>query len=377
MKSNFFFVFVFSSFTLFSQNRKDLLVKDSLTGEAIDFATITSKGIEQYTNADGKFNTLIGEKICIEKPGYISNCFLVNDNLNVVLLSPKIYNIEEVIIEKYPSILKNAFWNLEKNYSFSPYNEEFDLRVILRKNNEINKLEDISGIYNRKLLFATNKIEYPKENFIFQIFNLRKVGTKENKIDYEFFSLDKLLTSFASVYVDVKNFNFSREETKTKDVSRLTFNSKKQDTKGYYYINNEDFAISEFYIDSKMNNSEYKKKGNIEYRTISYTLNTFFDKNPSVGKYTISSAKLTTIVEIKMPTGNKIQYTCEYNYIGRNSFNNLKINSNVSSQKDIFELRGNYNESLFNSNKNLSLTNEMQNFIDKARNSPKNYEVNK
>ena len=58
MKSNFFFVFVFSSFTLFSQNRKDLLVKDSLTGEAIDFATITSKGIEQYTNADGKFNTL-------------------------------------------------------------------------------------------------------------------------------------------------------------------------------------------------------------------------------------------------------------------------------------------------------------------------------
>ena len=55
--------------------------------------------------------------------------------------------------------------------------------------------------------------------------------------------------------------------------------------------------------------------------------------------------------------------------------NTTEIKNNINLRKDMFDLKGAYNQEYWNNHEILTLTKEMQEFINKVNNSGKNSDV--
>mgnify|MGYP001274447408 CR=1 FL=1 len=197
------------------------------------------------------------------------------------------------------NLIFKTYNKIQENYPHFTHSDKFFLRCILKRNNSIIKIEDLSGKIKRNSIFASREI--PKLNFEFQLLNQRKLGLLHNdkKIeDFKLHNLEDLFMWFSTVFINPNHFEFYEEKLADSSYTKVSFNPlKKFQNKaiGYYIINNKDNSIKEYY--SKTNPSfveeiSFEKKQGFKWRTVDTELSIKYDKYTKNDKYFISNAKL-------------------------------------------------------------------------------------
>lgn len=152
MKKTYFLFFVFYSFLAFSQNIKFI---DSLSGEPVPFVHLFSNDLKKHFISDSLGVTVLNEKIDtlnVRVLGYYDKKIIVRSNLTFVYLSPKIFELKEVVV----SSSKSKFLHHIKPDIFYEFSTKNSISLIKIENSDSIKIKNIG-------LFVKKK---PKGNFI-------------------------------------------------------------------------------------------------------------------------------------------------------------------------------------------------------------------
>ena len=368
-------IFLFSSNFLFGQELSINVLWDKVDNIPISFATI--KGLENYaiSNEDGVFEfKKTDSKITIQSVVYetleIDYKFLkANDT---IFMKPLTYELDEVVISKdglYTQMLKTVL----TDYALEPHKEKFFLRAVIRKNNELYKIVDFSGLIERQALFDTRSKPMPKKNYKVQLDNIRKVGIEDRDIDFRLFSFQEFLTNIIRISFNKDMFNISYESEKEKDSKKITLKPKDKDKtkiQGFYILKNDKtFKEANVVYDNK--DAEFEKLGKSRYRTVFSNWKSNFERNSQTDKLQLNKATLNGKTEVYEESENYV-FDFSYVYYAVPVDNTTEIKNNVNLRKDMFDLKGEYNQEYWKNHEILTLTKEMQEFINKVNESGKN-----
>lgn len=367
MKAKFFLLFFLVLQQSFSQNKLEGMVLDQGTKRPVEYVDIYNDQDYTSTNEEGKFLFLsTGDSLKISILGY-DPIFTTFEMLksDTILLSKKIQNLDEVLINSESNLFTSVQKKLDENYPLEPYKEKFFLRSVLKQNNKIIKLVDFSGKIERKTLFSTKSNPMPKKNYFIEIENLRKAGIKEECIDFTLSSFEELFNNIITIYMSPEIYDFRYIPYDDSRLVKLEFNpnsTKKANSSGYYLVNLDDKAFNEVHI-SNSQNTDYIEKRDLKYRTTNYDVNITFKKDSNVKKYFIDKANMSATVEVVPKNSEKIIYTVSYKLFTFDNFQDFEIGSNISLSKDIFDLKEDYDKSFWESQNYLLLTEEMKEFL--------------
>ena len=245
--------------------------------------------------------------------------------------------------------------------------KNFFLRSVLKKNNKIQEIQDIQGVIRRRTLFYVNNSVDIDENYSFDIQQMRKAGVKDRNIDIETYGLRDLFNKLVAVYLSPEIYDFKDEISEDSLTTKIIFEPKDlniTETSGYYLKNNVDSSFGEVYILNKNPNPTPENKSGIEYQTTNYELRVWFSKDSILGKYHLKKARLSLSLKV---TDTKKVISDYYKSLFFLHAQPIKINesvkNNVAHKKDLFELKGKYNESFWNKQNTLELSHEMIEFI--------------
>ena len=368
-------IFLFSSNFLFGQEFSINVLWDKADNIPISYATI--KGLENYaiSNEDGVFEFQKTErKITIQSVVYetleIDYEFLkANDT---IFMKPLTYELDEVVISKdglYTQMLKTVL----TDYALETHKEKFFLRAVIRKNNELYKIVDFSGIIEKQALFDTKSKPMPKKNYKVQIENIRKVGIEDRDIDFRLFSFEEFLTNIIRIAFNKDEFNITYESTTNRVSKRITLEPKDKEKikmQGFYILN-DDNTFKEADVVYHNKNAEFEKLGKSKYRTVFSNWKSNFERNSQTDKLQLSKATLKGKTEVYEESES---YDFDWNYIYYTIPVNDKteVKNNTNLNKDMFDLKGEYNQEYWKNHEILTLTKEMQEFINKINASGKN-----
>jgi hypothetical protein len=353
--------------TISSQKTFPGIVIDKETLVPLEFVDIYNQENNTSTNEDGRFMfTSKIDSIKFSLLGYNSFSTTFSDiKSDTILLESNAIELKEIILTDENYLYKKLRENIAKNYPLNSYKEKFFLRGIVKRNDTIVRIEDFLGLIERKTLFATREIPMPKKNYSIELLNLRKAGIVEKDVYFKEISFKKLLDLFVTLGLQKELFEFKEINLQDNFSVKLEFSSKKNETfstQGYYLINSEDYAIDEFYLISKKGFPLIEKKY-IQYRTVLHESRIKFKKNKKYNKYYIYKAELDFKVEIQIKGSEKEYYDVSYRYFTSNNFDNFNIKKNVSEHKDLFKINYKYDATYWNSQNQLLLTREMEEFL--------------
>lgn len=369
-----FFILISFYIKINAQNKK--IIWDDQKRTPIEYAIVKSSVNYAISNENGEFNMENLKGILnIQRFGYQnieinSDYFIKNDTIKMM---PYFYQLEEIVVtndDKFKKMVNTIL----TDYALEPHQENFFLRVILKKNDEYYKIIDFSGQLERKTLFDVSSKPMPKNNLAVNINNMRKVGLENRNLDFEMLSFENFLTRIASIYLSPKIYNFENNISHDNSYTKLDVTPKdmqETNTTGYYLINNIDNSFHEVFISNKENNKEFSKKGNIRYRTTSYELKTNFKQNQISNKYQLNMSVFKSNVETILDNEkNNFDITYVYYAVPLNDKSNIKNNINLN--KDMFDLNIKYNPEYWKNHEILPLTNEIQEFINKVNSMGRN-----
>lgn len=334
----------------------------------IEYVDIYNKTDYTSSNEEGKILFVSNnDSLKVGMLGYntISSTFQEQKS-DTILLTKKIQNLDEIVINYDSNLFKSVLSNFEENYPLNPYKERFFLRSVLKRNGEIVQLADFNGKVERKTLFSTKSNPMPKKNYSIEIENLRKAGIKEEDIDFTLSSFEELFQSFISIYMSPEIYNFRYIPYNDSSLAKLEFNPKKESdyhSSGYYIIDLDDKAFNEVRLISS-STAPYTIKRRLKYRTTNYEMNITFRKDPVNEKYVIDKANMTATVEVFPKKSEKILYEVSYKMYTYDNFENLDVKDNISISKDIFRLNADYKEDFWKSQHYLLLTEDMKDFLN-------------
>ena len=378
MKQKHFFIiflsFLINSNFLFSQSTLNVLW-DKDEDKPIAYATI--KGIKNYSvsNEKGVFELeKMDGKITIQSVVYetleIDYNFLKTKD--TIYMQPLTYELDEVLISKeslYTQMLKTVL----TDYTLEPHKEEFFLRAVIRKDSEIYKIIDFSGLVEKQTLFETKTKPMPKRNYKIQIDNIRKVGLDDRDIDILMFSFKDFFTYLIRLSFNKDDFDITYESTTNNDSKRITLEPKDKEKtkfKGYFLLN-RDNTFREADITYLNNNSNYQSKRDIKYRTKQMNWKSNFERNTNTGKLQLHKGKIIAELELIRNDTTEI-YEFTYIYNSKPLDKNIAIKNNINLKKDMFKLKSDYNQKYWENHEILTLTNEMQEFINRVNTMGKN-----
>ena len=368
-------IFLISSNFTFGQETSLNILWDREEDKPIAYATI--KGIENYTisNEDGvfEFQKTTG-KITIQSVVYetLEFDFESLKAKDTIFMKPLTYELDEVVISKdglYTQMLKTVL----TDYALEPHKEKFFLRAVIRKNNELYKIVDFSGLIEKQALFDTRSKPMPKKNYKVQIENIRKVGIENRNIDFSLFSFKEFFTNIIRIVFNREEFDINYETTSNKGSRKIILNPKdsKKSLFNGYYILNEDNTFREADVIYNNKNAEFENVKNSKYRTILSNWKSNFERNPLTDKLQLNKATLKGKTEVYEEEVKDI-FDFNYIYYSIPINNSEKIKNNINLNKDMFDLNGDYNSEYWKNNEILTLTIEMQEFINKVNESGKN-----
>lgn len=371
----FILVFIFGLNFIFGQNYSRNVLWNKTENIPIPYATI--KGLENYSisNENGVFEfQKTTSKITIQSFVYetleIDYTFLKEND--TIFMKPLTYELDEVVISKdglYTKMLKTVL----TDYALEPHKEKFFLRAIIRKNNELYKIVDFSGLIEKQALFDTKSKPMPKNNYKVQIENVRKVGIENKDVDFKLFSFNEFLTNIIRIAFNKDQFNIAYESTSDKDSKKITLEPKDADkikTQGFYILN-DDNTFKEANVIYNNKNAEFENLGKSKYRTVFSNWKSEFERNIQTDKYQLSKAILKGKTEVYEESESYI-FNFSYVYYAEPIDNSTEVKNNVNLSKDMFELKGEYKLEYWKNIEILTLTNEMQEFINKVNTSGKN-----
>lgn len=370
--------FLFFNILCYGQNiLKNIVILDKYNKMPLENVIIFNDKDNSISNEDGYFDFITGiNDIHFSKLSYkdIDTSFGEIKSKDTIFMESKAIDLDEVIVSNGESVIKKAHAAVSKNYILSPYTENFFVRCLLMKNDEIIKLQDISGKVGRETMFETPEIKDNKYNI--EILNMRKTSLNEKSdiVHFEFPSFESLYNMMNSILLkSVNYYNYIEKKSNDKDYWEIDFNQKDiqpngQRVSGYFIIKKADFAIVKFYLDfyDNIEAVPYQEKKGHKFRTTKYIFMVNYMKNPTVGKYYLNSAVFD--MQLEVLGDKKIEKTTHYdfqaNYITVNSFTNETINPNFSIDKEIFKAKFPYSDEFWKSQNQLPLTKDLKNFLN-------------
>lgn len=356
------------------QNQQLSVIVDAETKEPIEFVDVFNAQDNTFTNADGAFFFISAlDSVKAYKVGYEKLETTFQKLKDTVFLMPSTYKLSEVVLTNTKTLWDKVRDSIPKNYLFSPFKERFFLRCLLRKNGEIIRIQDIEGKLSRKTLLYRGGMDASKEDFAFEISNMRKIGIEkdENDVYFTFFSLSELLFETIRLNATGDGFTLTEKEFENENKAKVFFQSDSTlvglNTSGHYIINESDRAIEAFVMKSERDLDNYFKNGPIRSRTIGVEHVANFTKSGKWDKYFITSSKIVYTVEIThtKKTFRDI-YTSEYILKTYDNNGSFPFKENSNKKRDIFKLRHKYDPEFWQTQNRLLLTDEMNSFIKKT-----------
>lgn len=370
--SSLVFLLCFYSQAQTMQTKK--VVVDKETKQPLDKVSIYNKKDNSLTNEEGVFSFVSDiNELNFSLIGYenLKTTFEDLKKADTIFLQSKMIELEEVVVGNEQTIMKKVYAKMRENYIFEPYNENFFLRCVLKRNDEMARLQDIYGKISRKSIFKTKT--QPDNKCEVEILNMRKVGItdKEDFVYFKFESFEKLFDLNALIYLVLDEYELTQEKNVAPDYLKISFlkketNSMGQKTSGYFIINKSDYAIVETYFDFYDNPDKvpFSKDGKVEYRTTRFKRTSNYKKNSTANKYFLSNANADGRVEI--PENGKVKkafYDYSTHFFVTNSFIPEKAKSNLSMDKDIFKVKYPYSEQFWKNQNQLPLTTDLIHFL--------------
>lgn len=353
------------------------VVADKTTKLPLDKVNVYNQKDNSLTNEEGVFSFISeNNEVNFSLIGYenLKMSFAEISKRDTIFLESKTIELEEVVVGAELSIMKKAYTKMKENYILEPYNENFFLRCVLKKNGELARLQDVYGKVSRKSIFKTKT--QPDNKCEVEILNMRKVGISEKAdvVYFKFQSFEKLFDMNALISIELDDFELSQEKNVAAGYFKISFikkqvNEKGQKTSGYFIINKSDYAIVETYFDfyDDGDKGPYQKDGKVEYRTVKFKRTSNYKKNAVSAKYYLNNANSEVTVEIlgndKVP---KASYDYVTNFFVTNSFIAEKANSNLSMDKDIFKVKYPYSEQFWKNQNQLPLTSDLSQFLKRV-----------
>lgn len=347
-------------------------IVDSQTKEPLEYVNISNETDNTITNKDGQFIFLSKEKdINISHIGYetLHTTFEEIEKKDTIFMTANAIVLDEVKINNPTTLLKEVYKNVWKIYPLEPYNEDFFLRCLLKKEDKIVRVQDISGKIWRNTFYPKKSIDEIKYGL--EILNLRKVELSErNKIPYiQFPSYKTLFLWFSAIILKPKEYVFTEVPSNDLQYRKIEFvkNDENKDClpeKGYYLIDKNEKAIKEvaYEIVEYYKNSPYSRGGSSKLKTTGLTLFIMFNKDIQKNKYYIGNAYLKNSFEI-VTDQVKSNYEATYDLVTTNSFTNKIVKKNFPENKDLFKANFSYSEEFWSSQNQLPLTNELKQFL--------------
>lgn len=371
------FLFLLSFYAGAQKMETKKVVADKQTKLPLDKVSVYNQRDNSLTNEEGVFSFVSDiDELNFSLIGYENLKVNFEDlkRADTLFLQSKIIELDEVVIGGEQAILKKVYAKMKENYISEPYNENFFLRCVLKRNDEIARLQDIYGKVSRKGIFKTKT--QPDNKCEVEILNMRKVGIsdKQDFIYFKFQSFEKLFDLNALIFIVADDFELTQEKNIASDYLKISFVKKEanaigQKNSGYFIINKSDYAIVETYFDfyDDPDTVPFQKDGKVEYRTIRFKRTSNYKKNNNVNKYYLSNAKADVRVEIlENDVVKKTYYDYSTLFFVTNSFIGEKAKSNLSMDKDIFKVKYPYSEQFWKYQNQLPLTSDLSSFLKRV-----------
>lgn len=383
-KTYFFFIAVLFFQTVKSQNLKiNGVIADKTTKTALSSVNIFNDLDSSISNSEGSFSFVSTKnEINFSSIGYnsIQTTFDLLKGKDTIFMESKAIVLDEVVINNVEPFIKKVLDNLSNNFSATSFTNDFFLRSVLKKNDEIIKFQDFSGIMNGGRVSKTSENKKSKNGI--EIVNMRKISIRDKKdvVDFKLPTFIEIMKT--DLYTDSKYIDITEENSGDDNYRKLIFTSKNKSIDGqklnaYLIVNKKDYAIIQYFVSfyDDPNNAPYKKtfRGH-QYRTQKYQKTLNFSKNIITNKYYLNNEKLE--VSLELLADKKIEKTTYYelsiDYFVTKSFTNQTVNSNFDTDKEIFKAKFTYAEDFWKTQNQLPLTSELQLFIDKSTLSKEN-----
>ncbi len=370
---------VFFSLNTYSQEVEIIskIIVDSISKKPLEYADIYNHFDFTASNDEGNFRFATNEKfINFRLLGYktLSTTIANIKNIDTIFLSPDLINLNEVLVSNSEPTLKKIFKNLETNVADFPYTEKFFMRIILKRNDEIVKFQDISAKVNRLKTFTNLKDS--EKNIKIELLNMRKTGilSKSRKVEYfKFFSFAEFFYNITAIYAIPEKHNFIDNGLMQKELKKISFEPKNDSLSnsifGYYIFDKNNYRLKEVMTKSSQKyyeSTSYSEKGGFKWKTISRDLIVKFNYDSIHKKEYISYGKLNYKVKVINPELENIIYDVQYDFITTESFLNESIKSDFNPTKDIFKAEFDYNEYFWKNQNQLLLNNELKKFLNRA-----------
>lgn len=362
---------VFSFTTLTAQNQHEGIILDSETKEPIEFVNIYNSIDYTLSNEDGRYNlNSEQDSVIFYRVGYDNFETTFYQLKDTIFLNKSVFELNEVVVTNAKSLWEKVRDSIKNNYRITPYKEKFFLRSILKYNDTISRIQDLHAKLKRKTLLYHKDLKLDKKDFEVEILNMRKVGqiTDRNKVYFKYPSLFDLLSSFVRLNASGDNFVLTEKTFENSEKIKLEFKGKPNTTaspiSGFYIINTSNNAFEEFHVHHKYDNPKFNEKRWLRYRTLEYELSVIFEKNLIENKYFIRTAKSHEIVEATDADHSfNEKYDMSFIFSSYDNFKDFPVSKNTNVTKDLFKLKHAYDANYWQSQNQLLLTKEMEDFI--------------
>lgn len=372
-----------------SQNLKiNAILADKATKTVISSVNIFNDLDSSISNSEGAFSFISSKnEINFSSIGYnsIQTTFDKLKGKDTIFMESKAIVLDEVVVNNVEPFIKKVLDNLTNNFSTTSYTNDFFLRSVIKKNEEIVKFQDFSGIMNGPIISkkSENKQHKKVTKKGIEILNMRKISIHEKKdiSDFTLPSFDEIVST--PIFLDSAYIDITEEKITDNNYRKILFNSKNknidgQKLYGYLIANKKDYAITQYFVSfyDEPDNGSYKKTffARHKYRTTKYQKTINFSKNTITGKYYLNNEKL--VAQLEILADKKIAKTFYYDlvidYFVTKSFTNETVNSNFATDIDIFKAKFTYSEDFWKTQNQLPLTSEIQLFINKATQNKEN-----
>ncbi|MFS4494778.1 hypothetical protein [Maribacter sp. 2308TA10-17] len=365
--------FSFSVTLCFAQNQFKGLLLDSQTKEPIEFVNVYNGKDYTISNEDGRYEfSTSRDSVVFYLIGYDKLKTTFEQLQDTILLTKSVFELNEVVVTNGKTLYQKVKDSIRKNYKLEPYKEKFLIRALAKKDNEIWRIQDLQGKLKRNTLFYLKNMEQTKKDYTIELTNMRKLGavTDENNAYLKFPSFQQILNELVTMNIEESEFDIEESFFENGSKIKLTFKSRPEEKvkniSGYYVIDAKTYAIQTYHLKSVPKNNPFKKNKFLKYRTSFYDVTVYFKKSIEKDAYFISSAKSIYKVET---TDEEKSFNLVYELTSilttSDNFGDFKVKKNVSATRDLFKLKYPYNAEYWNSQNQLLLTEEMQEFIQK------------
>lgn len=356
---------------VYSQSEVGGIIMDADEKIPLEFVHVFNRKHSTISNTDGRFLLKTSlDTVLFFRNGYEKKALSIKALRDTIYLEKKVLALDEVVVTNAKTILQKIKDSINSNYLLTPHTETFFIRALLRKNDTLVRLQDMTGTLLRKTSIYGNGLEMEKKDYEVELAEMRQLGIIRDAygVYFELPSLYNIFGEFMRLNAMGPEFEVIEKPYENSEEIRVEFNSLPTEDGssawGHYIINGRDNAILSFegLIQGTKNTPKPELEKYSHFLKESHSM--YFKEDLEKGLYYLHRAKRTFSLEVKTENHPMPDvYEMEITLYTPESFGNEKVKSNVNEHKDIFKLKHPYNEAYWQEQSWLPLTEEINEFL--------------